>query len=163
MTDPDELADQLLEMTTQLTIQLHPAIAELTQPGHFEPTGTPAAAVFRQPREGEPTHRSGAASDVVAVLAAAAATEAARRLIYGRRDGNPYLPSLALGAFYLVEARRRDAFGLAQLAAGRVRAFPLSPDDARHDPLLLPGTAAIRTWYAVEGAEDASVELRLSP
>lgn len=163
MSDADLLADELFEMTTQLTIKLHPAIAELAQPGHFEPLGEPAAAVFQQPREGEPTHRSGAASDVVAALAAAAATEAARRLIYGRRDGNPFLPALALAAFYLVEAGRRNAFGLGELAGGRVRAVALTPDDARHDPLLLPGTAAIRTWYAVEGLEDAAVELRLSP
>jgi hypothetical protein len=163
VTDADELADALLEMTTALTVELHPAISELAMPGHFEPDGQAAAAVFRQPRQGEPTHRSGPASEPVSMLAAEAAAEAGRRLAYGRRDGNPYLASLALAAFYLVEARRSGAFGLAELAGGRVRAFALTADDARHDPLLLPGTAAIRAWYPVQGADDACVELRLSP
>lgn len=162
MTDPDALAEALLELTTALTIELHPAIAELAMPGHFEAAGPAAAAVFQQPPEGEPTHRSGAASEPVAALAEQAAAEAAERLAYGRRDGNPFLPSLALAAFYLVEARRSGAFGLAALARGRVRAFALTPDDAKHDPLLLPGTAAIRAWYPVLGAADACVELRLS-
>ena len=43
MTDPDALAEALLELTTALTIELHPAIAELAMPGHFE-------AVVRPPR-----------------------------------------------------------------------------------------------------------------
>jgi hypothetical protein len=163
MSDADELAELLLELTTALTVELHPAIAELAMPGQYEPIAAPTAAVFRQPPAGEPTHRSGAASEPVAELAAEAAEEAARQLAYGRRDGNPMLPALALAAFYLVEARRSGAFGLGDLAAGRVRVVVLDPEDARHDPLLLPGTAAIRTWYPVDGAPDACVELRLSP
>ena len=75
MTDPDALAEALLELTTALTIELHPAIAELAMPGHFEPAGPAAAAVFQQPPEGEPTHRSGAASEPVAALAEQAAAE----------------------------------------------------------------------------------------
>ena len=116
MTDPDALAEALLELTTALTIEFHPAIAEFHagpfrggRPGRR--SGVPTAS------GGEPTHRSGAASAPVAALAEQAAAEAAERLAYGRRDGNPFLPSLALAAFYLVEARRTGAFGLAALAA----------------------------------------------
>jgi hypothetical protein len=41
--------------------------------------------------------------------------------------------------------------------------YPLAPDEARHDPPLLAGTAAIRAWFPVTGVEEACVELRLSP
>ena len=161
--EPDDLAELLLEMTTSLTVELHPAIADVAMPGHFEPAGMPAAAVFHQPAAGDPTHRSGPASDAVAGLAAEAAARAHDRLGYGRRDGNPLLPALALAAFYLVEARRSGTFGLGALPEGRVRTYPLTPDEARHDPALLPGTAAIRAWFPVAGAPDACVELRMSP
>ncbi|HEX2587692.1 MAG TPA: hypothetical protein VHL51_05455 [Gaiellales bacterium] len=161
--EPDDLADLLLELTTSLTVELHPAIADVAMPGHFEPAGMPAAAVFHQPAGGDPIHRSGPASDAVAALAIEAAARAHDRLGYGRRDGNPLLPALSLAAFYLVEARRSGTFGLGALPGGRVRTYPLTPDEARHDPSLLPGTAAIRAWFPVEGAPDACVELRLSP
>ncbi|MDX6533168.1 MAG: hypothetical protein QOF68_912 [Gaiellales bacterium] len=162
MTESDHLADQLLERTVALTVALHPAIAGLSLPGHFPPAGMPAAAVFMQPHDGAPTHRSGPASEAVALLAADAAAEAQQQLGYGRRDGNPFLPALALAAFYLVEARRSGAFGLGDLTEGRVRVFPLTGEESRHDPPLLPGTAAVRAWYPVEGASEACLELRLS-
>ena len=163
MTDADELAELLLELTTSLTVELHPAIADLSMPGHFPPAGQPAAAVFRTVPEADPVHRSGGASPAVAALAAEAAAAAHQRLGYGRRDGNPLLPALALAAFYLVEARRSGAFGLGALSSGRVRVYPLTAEEARHDPPLLPGTAALRAWYPVEGSPEACVELRLSP
>jgi len=163
MIDADALADELIALTAGLVVELHAAIAGLALPGHFDPAGMPAAAVFRQPVDAEPTHRSGAPSAEVAQLAAEVAEIAHGRLGYGRRDGNPLLPALALAAFYLVEARRSGAFELGGLAAGRVRAFPLTPDEADHDPPLLPGTAAIRAWYPVTGLAEACVELRLSP
>jgi hypothetical protein len=163
MTDPDALADELVAQTADLVVELHPAIAGLALPGHFKPAAMPAAAVFRQPAGGEPTHRSGAPSPQVAELVAEAAEVAHGRLGYGRRDGNPLLPALALAAFYLVEARRNGTFELGGLATGRVRAFPLTADEAHHDPPLLTGTAAIRAWYPVSGVDDACVELRLSP
>ena len=163
MTDADDLAELLLELTTSLTVELHPAIADVAMPGHFAPDGPPAAAVFALAAGQESTHRSGGASPEVAARAAAAAAAAHDRLGYGRRDGNPLLPALALAAFYLVEARRRGAFGLGALSQGRVRVYPLTPDEARHDPPLLPGTAALRAWFPVQGAPEACVELRLSP
>ena len=163
MSTPDELYEHLLQMTTALVVELHPAIQEAVLPGQFPVTGIPAAAVFKQPLEGDPTHRSGPASDPVAELALEAADRAREQLAYGRRDGNPLLPALALACFYLVDARQRDAFGLAELTGGRVRALAPNAEDARHDPPLLPGTAAIRAWFPVEGEADACVELRLSP
>jgi hypothetical protein len=163
MTDPDALADELLTLTADLVVDLHPAIAGLALPGHFPTSGMPAAAVFALPVDAEPTHRSGVPSPEVATLAADAAEAARGRLGYGRRDGNPLLPALSLAAFYLVEARRSGAFDLGALASGRVRVFPLTPDEAHHDPPLFPGTAAIRAWYPVAGVDDACVELRLSP
>lgn len=162
MTDADRLADDLLERTVALTVELHPAIEGLALPGHFAPAGMPAAAVFMQAPEGAPTHRSGPASEAVAMLAAEAAAQARDQLGYGRRDGNPFLPALAVAAFYLVEAQRSNAFGLGELSGGRVRVYPLTPEESRHDPPLLPGTAALRAWYPVEGAPDACLELRLS-
>ena len=163
MADPDALADELIAVTADLVVELHQGIEGLALPGHFEPAGMPAAAVFRQPADGPPTHRSGAPSPQVAQLAAEAAAIAHDRLGYGRRDGNPLLPALSLAAFYLVEARRSGAFDLGALASARVRVYPLAPDEAHHDPPLLPGTAAIRAWFPVIGVDEACVELRLSP
>src|SRR4029079_12957323 len=70
MSDADDLADLLAELTVGLVVELHPAIADLAMPGHFRPAGAPAAAVFLRPLEGEPTHRSGPPSLAVAELAA---------------------------------------------------------------------------------------------
>src|SRR6476646_10433017 len=56
MSDADDLADLLAELTVSLVVELHPAIADLVMPGHFRPAGAPAAAVFLRPLEGEPTH-----------------------------------------------------------------------------------------------------------
>ena len=87
-------------------MELHPAIEHLAQPGHFEPDGAPAAALFEHARgAAAPTHRAGRPSPEVAAIAAEAADAARERLGYARRDGNPLLPALALAAFYLGEAR----------------------------------------------------------
>src|SRR3954453_16709857 len=79
MSDADDLADLLLELTVSLVLELHPAIADLVMPGHFRPAGAPAAAVFLRPAEGEPTHRSGPPPLAVAELAADAADAAHAR------------------------------------------------------------------------------------
>src|SRR2546423_622468 len=163
MGDADDLADLLAELTVSLVVELHPAIADLVMPGHFRPAGAPAAAVFLRPLDGEPTHRSGPPSLAVAELAADAAEAAHARLGYVRREGNPFLPGLALAAFSGVGAGRGGALGRGGLPGGRVRAYPLARDGAGHAPPLLPGTAAIRAWYPVEGAPEACIELRLSP
>jgi len=59
MSDADDLADLLAELTVSLVVELHPAIADLVMPGHFRPAGAPAAAVFLRPLEGEPYWGSG--------------------------------------------------------------------------------------------------------
>lgn len=148
-------------MTVALTCELHEAIEHLVQPGHFPPAGMPAAAVFDHPVGAEqPRHRAGAASREVALLAAAAAESAHERLGYGRRDGNPLLPALALAAFYVVEARRTDLLGLGRAARGRIVAGVVEPDLAHHEPVVSEGAAVLRVWYPVEGAPDACVQLR---
>jgi hypothetical protein len=162
--DPDRLAADLLELTVAVTVELHEAIEHLRRPGRFEPSGTPAAAVFDHPPGAEqPRHRSGAPSPEVAALVSEAAAEARDRLGYGRRDGNPLLPALALAAFYLVEARRVGALGLGEAASGRVVPGVVEPELASHDPVLRPGGAVLRTWFPVEGAPQACVQLRFPP
>ena len=159
--DPDRLADELLELTVALAVELHPAVEHLRQPGHFDPAGMPAAAVFDHPAGAEaPRHRSGGASPAVAALAAEAAGQVRDQTGYGRRDDNPLLPALALAAFYLVEARRRDAFGLRAAASGRLVVGVVEPDLADHEPAVLPGGAVLRAWYPVTGAPKACVQVR---
>ena len=161
MDDPDTLAEELGELTTALTCELHEAIEHLRQPGHFPPAGMPAAALFDHPPGAEkPRHRSGAPSPETAELVAAAAECARERLGYGRRDGNPLLPALALAAFYLVEARRTNALGLREAAGGRVVPGVVEPDLASHEPAVVPGGAVLRTWFPVQGAPQACVQLR---
>jgi hypothetical protein len=159
--DADALAGELLELTVALTCQLHEAIEHLQQPGHFPPAGLPTAAVFDHPVGAEaPRHRAGAASPQVAALAAEAAGLAHDQLGYGRRDGNPLLPALALAAFYVIEARRSDLLALGRAARGRIVAGVVEPDLARHEPVVSQGAAVLRVWFPVEGAPDACVQLR---
>ena len=60
----------------------------------------------------------------------------------GTRPGedNPALEPLALACFYVVDARRTDAFGLQKLAASRPIARVLDEEEAHRDPTL-PGRA----------------------
>ena len=162
--DPDRLAADLLDLTVAVTIEFHEAIEHLRQPGHFQPSGMPAAVVFDfPPGAQQPRHRSGVPSPEAAALVTQAAAAAHDRLGYGRRDGNPLLPALALAAFYLVEARRAGALGLGEAARGRVVAGVVEPELASHDPVLRPGGAVLRTWFPVEGAPQACVQLRFPP
>jgi hypothetical protein len=161
MEDADALAEELQELTTLVTCELHEAIEHLRQPGHFPPSGMPAAALFDHPPGAEkPRHRSGAPAPETATLVAAAAERAREQLGYGRRDDNPLLPALALASFYLVEARRTNALGLREAAAGRIVPGVVEPDMASHEPAVVPGGTVLRTWFPVEGAPDACVQLR---
>jgi hypothetical protein len=161
MHDAEELAAELQELTVAVTCELHEAIEHLRQPGRFPPAGMPAAAVFDHPPGAEkPRHRSGAPSPETAALVAQAADVARERLGYGRRDDNPLLPALALAAFYLVEARRTDALGLRAAAGGRVVPGVVEPELASHEPAVVEGGAVLRTWFPVEGAPDACVQVR---
>lgn len=161
--DPDALADELLARTVALTVELHPAIEHLAQPGHFEPNGMPAAALFEHPDGAEaPRHRAGQPSPEVAGLAAQAAAVAQDQLGYARRDGNPLLPALALVAFYLAEARRVDLLGLREAASGRVVVGVVEPELADHEPLLAEGGRLLRAWFPVEGAPRACVQVRFA-
>ena len=163
MADADTLADELIELTSDLVAELHPAIAGLALPGHFE-RGCPRRRCSRtagrwraRPAEAAPVAAAGGA-------ACGRGRRDRPRPAWIRQAGrNPLLPALALAAFYLVEARRSGAFELGALATGRVRVYPLAPDEAHHDPPLLPGTAAIRAWFPVAGVAEACVELRLHP
>lgn len=161
--DPDALAEELHERTVALTVELHPAIEHLTQPGHFDPAGMPAAALFEHPPGAPaPTHRAGHPSPEVAGLAASAADAARERLGYGRRDGNPLLPALALAAFYLGEARRVDLLGLRDAASGRIVVGVVEPELADHEPLMAEGGKLLRTSFPVTGAPQACVQVRFA-
>jgi hypothetical protein len=158
--DPDALAERLLERTAELTAALHPAIDDLRGPGAVMLEGAPVAAVFDQQPGGRPRHRSGRPSEAVVRLAAEAARRVRARVGYAAGEDNPALPALALAAFYTAEARRADAFGLARQAHATPRATALDEDDARRDPVLPAGVAAIRVWTRLAGRPPACVELR---
>jgi hypothetical protein len=161
--DPDALAEELFERCLALTVELHPAIEHLAQPGHFDPDGAPAAALFEhQPGAEAPIHRAGRPSPEVAAIAAEAADAAHERLGYGRRDGNPLLPALALAAFYLGEARRVDLLGLREAASGRVVVGVVEPELAGHEPMMTEGGKLLRAWFPVTGAPQACVQVRFA-
>jgi len=161
--DPDALAEELLERCLALTVELHPAIEHLAQPGHFEPDGAPAAALFEHATgAAAPTHRAGRPSPEAAAIAAEAADAAREQLGYARRDGNPLLPALALAAFYLAEARRVDLLGLREAASGRVVVGIVEPELADHEPMMAEGGKLLRAWFPVTGAPQACVQVRFA-
>jgi len=161
--DPDALAEELLERCLALTMELHPAIEHLAQPGHFEPDGAPAAALFEHATgAAAPTHRAGRPSPEAAAIAAEAADAAREQLGYARRDGNPLLPALALAAFYLGEARRVDLLGLREAASGRVVVGVVEPEVAGHEPMMTEGGKLLRAWFPVTGAPQACVQVRFA-
>jgi hypothetical protein len=160
--DPDELAAALLEDTSALALSLHGAIEDQRRDGVALHLAAPVAAIFEQPTGGaKPRHRSGRPSGELVALAADAAERVRELAGYLPGEDNPALEPLALACFYVVDARRNDAFGLQRLAAGRPIAHVLDEEEARHDPTLPVGTALIRIWSELEGEPGVCVELRL--
>jgi hypothetical protein len=80
---------------------------------------------------------------------------------YGPNLDNPALEPLALACFYVVDARRSNAFGLQKLAVKRPIARLVDADEAHRDPTLPVGTALIRIWSELHGEPPVCVELRL--
>ncbi len=80
---------------------------------------------------------------------------------YAAGEDNPALEPLALACFYVIDARRSNAFGLGPLAQKRPIARALDEDEARRDPTLPVGTALIRIWSELQGEPPICVELRL--
>ena len=72
------------------------------------------------------------------------------------------LEPLALACFYVVDARRTNAFGLQHLAGGEPTARVLGTEEAHRDPVLPVGTALIRIWNELRAEPPICVELRLS-
>ena len=159
--DPDALAAVLLDETSELTFSLHDAIAALCREGAALHLAAPIAAIFEQPLGEKPRHRAGRPSGEVIALAADAAERVRELAAYAPGEDNPALEPLALGCFYIVDARRTNAFGLRQQAARLPQASVLSEDDARRDPTLPSGAALIRVWSELSGEPGVCVELRL--
>jgi hypothetical protein len=160
--DPDELAADLVEETAQLAFDLHDAIAPLRRQGAALHLAAPVAAIFEQPRGGaKPRHRAGRPSGELVALAADAAERVRELAGYLHGQDNPALEPLALACFYVVDARRNDAFGLQRLAASRPIAQVLDEEEARQDPTLPVGTALIRIWSELAGESPICVQLRL--
>jgi len=81
---------------------------------------------------------------------------------YAPHEDNPALEPRALACFYVVDARRNDAFGLQRLAAAPPRARTLDPEQAHRDPAPAVGTALIRDWSQPSGEPPVCVELELA-
>lgn len=160
VTDPEDLARELLAATVSLAVELHGAIATGRTDGRFPLAGQPVAVVFHQPPGERLAHRSGRPGEPVLELALEATAEVRRLAGYGRAEDNPLLPALALAAFYVAEGRRSGALGLGEASRARIRAAPLDGDDARRDPVLADGARRLRVWAPVAGHPDACVELR---
>ena len=164
MTDanPDELAAHLVEETAQLAFELHDAVAPLWRPRAALHLAAPVAAIFEQPPAGaKPRHRAGRPSGELVALAADAAERVRELAGYPHGQDNPALEPLALACFYVVDARRNDAFGLRHVAASRPIAQVLDEEEARQDPTLAVGTALIRIWSELAGESPICVQLRL--
>jgi hypothetical protein len=160
--DPDELAAALVEETAALALDLHDAIAQLRRQGVARHLAAPVAAIFEQPAGGaKPRHRAGRPSGELVALAADAAERVRELAGYAHGEDNPGLEPLALACFYVVDARRTDAFGLRRLAASRPIAQALDEEAARLDPTLPVGTALIRIWSELAEEPPVCIQLRL--
>ena len=160
--DPDELAATLTEETAALAFDLHDAIAHLRRQGVAMHLAAPVAAIFEQPTGGaKPRHRAGRPSGELVALAADAAERVRELAGYVPGEDNPALEPLALACFYVVDARRNDAFGLQRLAAARPIVQALDEEEARLDPTLPVGTALIRVWSELHGEPPVCIQLRL--
>lgn len=160
--DPDELAEQLTEQTSALAYSLHDAVEALRRPRPAHYASAPVAAIFDQPPGAKPRHRSGLPSAELVALAADAVVEVRERAGYAPGEDNPALEPLALACFYVVDARRTNAFGLGRLAAGPLVARVVPAEEAHRDPVLPEGTALIRVWSELRGEQPVCVELRLA-
>jgi hypothetical protein len=160
--DPDELAADLVEQTAQLAFEVHDAVALLCREGAALHLAAPLAAIFEQPPGGaKPRHRAGRPSGELVALAADAA-ERVRELARSPSGvDNPALEPLALACFYVIDARRNDAFGLQRLARSRPIAQVLGEEEARQDPTLPVDTALIRIWSELSGESPICLQLRL--
>ena len=159
--DPDALAAVLLDETSELALSLHGAIAARCREGAALHLAAPIAAVFEQPAGAKPRHRAGRPSGEVVALAADAAERVRELAAYAPGEDNPALEPLALACFYVVDARRTNAFGLQRQASRLPHARVLSEDEARLDPTLPAGAALIRVWSELSGEPGVCVELRL--
>jgi hypothetical protein len=159
--DPDALAVELTEETAALAVSLHDAVAQLRRPRPALHLSAPIAAIFEQPPGAKPRHRSGRPSPELVTLAADAASRVRELAGYGPHEHNPALEPLALACFYVVDARRTNAFGLQALALSLPRAHILAAEEARRDPATPVGTALIRVWSELSGEQPVCVELAL--
>jgi hypothetical protein len=159
--DPDALADELVEETSALALSLHGAVEHLRRPRPAHHASAPVAAIFEQPAGGKPRHRAGRPSGELVAIAADAASRIREFGGYAPGEDNPALEPLALACFYVVDARRTDAFGLRRLAAGIPTARVVGAEEAHRDPTLPVGTALIRIWSQPSGEAPVCVELRL--
>jgi hypothetical protein len=160
--DPDELAEELTEQTSSLAYSLQAAVEQLRRPRPAHHASAPVAAIFDQPPGAKPRHRAGQPSAELIELAADAAAEVRVRAGYAPGEDNPALEPLALACFYVVDARRTNAFDLGPLASGRPFARLVPADEAHRDPVLPEGSALIRVWSELQDEAPVCVELRLS-
>jgi hypothetical protein len=119
------------------------------------------AAIFEQLPGVKPRHRAGRPSGELVALAADAAVQVRERAGYAPGEDNPALEPLALACFYVIDARRNNAFGLGSVAAGPPLARVVPADEAHRDPVLPEGTALIRVWSELRGEQPVCVELGL--
>ena len=159
--DADALAEELIAETTALALSLHDAVAGLVRDGVALHASAPVAAIFEQPQGAKPRHRAGRPSGELVALAADVAERVRELAGYAPGEDNPALEPLALACFYVVDARRNDAFGLQAQAGGPPLARVLDEEEAKLDPTLPAGTALMRIWSELSGEAPICVELRL--
>jgi hypothetical protein len=159
--EADAVAEALLGVTTALVVELAPGIERMRRRGPAaQLAGVPVAGVFEQPPAGRSRHRSGRPGEPVLRLAEQAAADARGALSLDHGEENPALLPLALGAFYVAEARRSGVLGLGDVAHRTPAVAVLEGEAARRDPALAPGARLLRIWARLEPDGDVCVELR---
>ena len=157
--DPDALAAVLLDETAGLALELHAAIEALCREGVALQLAAPVAAIFEQPAGAKPRHRAAGRRASSSPWRPTSAERVRELAGYAAGEDNPALEPLALACFYVIDARRTNAFGLHERPRPRPLARVLDEEEARRDPTLPVGTALIRVWSELSGEPGVCVEL----
>ena len=151
--DPTDI-DALLRRVLELSVPLHPAIAEFDEAGaRYELAGPPGVAFFQRDRGDVIGHVSGSPSPMLMPPL----DDLRRRhldLVGAAADvDNSHLPPLLLLCCYLADPTSSERLGLDDIASRRAaRINVLDEEEGRHDPELEPLDAALRAWVPLRAA-----------
>lgn len=145
--DPTDI-DALLARVLELSVPLHPAIAEFDEPGaKYALEGAPGVAFFQRDAGDVIGHVSGSPSPMLMP----ALDDLRRRHLAAANVAddvdNSHLPPLLLLCCYLADPETSRRLGLDDVVRQRAaQVLPLEEEEGQHDPELEPLDAALRAW-----------------